>query len=114
VTLLQTKKTGNILAPTYQVYASGAAINDDKTWCQLRAFLASREYTPPLENPGRNIIPNTECGICYSVDHMRGLCPFPEIPNWKGPRGKYDPPLIELMGGKRNNEPMSNRNRTRD
>ena len=111
VKLLETKHKGGGLAPTFQVYASGASINEDRTWCQLRSYLASREYAIPFEDPGTIVIPAKECTICHGADHPRGLCPFPNIAGWNGPKGKEDDPLIDPRDGRRTNEQPANRDR---
>jgi hypothetical protein len=113
VKMLETRHKGGGLAPTFQVYASGAAINEDRTWCQLRSYLASREYSIPFEDPGTIVVPTNECTICHGADHPRGLCPFTTINGWNGPRGREDPPLVDPRVGRRNNAPLANRDRYR-
>lgn len=86
VSRLDTKLPGNTLAPVFNVYADGPLIGNDNTWSQIRAFLASREYTPQTQDPGTTIIAPYRCSICHAADHPRGLCPFPIIPGWNGPK----------------------------
>jgi hypothetical protein len=101
VTMLDTRNRGNALAPTFQVYAAGGTINEDRTWCQLRAYLASRDYIIPFEDPGINNVPSAECSLCHGGDHPRGLCPSPMTPGWNGPTRKNDPPLIDPATGRK-------------
>jgi hypothetical protein len=113
VTMLDTRNRGNILAPTFRVYAIGETINEDNTWCQLRSYLATRDYMIPFEDPGLVMLPSAECSLCHGADHPRGLCPFPLIPGWNGPTRRDDPPLIDPTTGRRGNEFRSNRDRNR-
>ncbi|KAF8494912.1 hypothetical protein F5888DRAFT_1635838 [Russula emetica] len=112
VTILETRNRGNTLAPTFRVYAIGGAINEDRTWCQLRSYLAARDYVIPFEDPGINIIPKTECSLCHGADHPRGLCQFPTIRGWNGPTCREDPPLIDPNTSK-SSEPTFSRDRNR-
>lgn len=82
---LETKGPGDVDAPTFNVLAKGNYISDDGTWCLLKNFLATQEYALDFQDPGSAGMNFQRCSICYSVDHPRGLCPFPGITGWKGP-----------------------------
>jgi hypothetical protein len=112
--MIKTKNRGNIFAPTFQVYAIGAMINDNRTWCQLRSYLATRDYIIGFEDPGINVMPMIECSICHGADHPRGLCPFLS-PGWNGLTHKEDPPLIDPGTGRKigGHELPANRDRYR-
>jgi hypothetical protein len=79
------KTQGNTLSPRFSVLANGAFIPNDKLWSTLRQYFFSRSYALPMQSNGTNTLSPYHCGICHSVDHPRGLCPFPDIAGWKGP-----------------------------
>lgn len=82
---LDVKERGNILAPRFNIHAESKYIKDHNVWAQIRDFLASRQYTSNMLGRGTTRVAPYECGICYSVDHPRGLCPFPSVAGWNGP-----------------------------
>ena len=82
---LDTKRRGSALRPHFNVFAKGTLIGDDKTWTQIRSFLANRTYADKLLGFGTTKITPFHCTICHGVDHPRGLCPFPTIEGWNGP-----------------------------
>lgn len=87
VKLLPVKESGNILAPRFNVYANGSLITQEAVWKRLRNYLAGRIYASLLLDTGTTEVAPYLCGICHSVDHPRGLCPFPDIEGWNGPNG---------------------------
>ena len=82
---IDTRERGNVLAPMFKVFMPGALILDTCTWCHLRNYLASRSYSIQHQSPGTSIKPSKTCTICHSADHLRGLCPFPNVTGWNGP-----------------------------
>ncbi len=86
VTFLPVKKSGNILAPHFNVYANCSPILRQDVWIRLRDYLAGRVYASSMLGNGTTEIAPYNCGICRSVDHPTGLCPFPNIKGWNGPR----------------------------
>ena len=87
VKLLPIKESGNIFAPRFNIYANGSLILQEAVWKRLRNYLAGRVYTSLLLDTGTTEVAPYLCGICHSVDHPRGLCPFPNIEGWNGPSG---------------------------
>jgi hypothetical protein len=85
VTQLKIKSKGSALTPHFNIYTDGKSTTDEELWVNLRTFLASREYKLPLQGMGKVIKAPFTCGACHSVDHPRGLCPFPDIKGWNGP-----------------------------
>ncbi|KAG2121776.1 hypothetical protein BD769DRAFT_1671176 [Suillus cothurnatus] len=84
VELLDFKITGGLSAPRFNIFATSPT-NDAKTWTNLRGYLHLLEYPTGLE--GRGIAAALfPCQICHSLAHPRGLCPFPHIPQWNGPK----------------------------
>lgn len=81
---LDFKVSGGILLPRYNVFAVSPT-NSPAIWTKLRAYLHSLTYPSELEGSGTavNFIP---CPLCHSIAHPRGLCPFPNIPQWNGPK----------------------------
>lgn len=86
VTLLPVKKSGNILAPRFNVYATGSLVLRQAVWTRLRDYLAGRVYASLMLGNGTTEITPYHCGVCRSIDHPMGLCPFPKIKGWNGPR----------------------------
>lgn len=86
VARLDTKLRGNTIAPIYNIYANGSLITDDNTWSQIRAFYASRTYSLQAQDPGITVVAPFRCSICHAADHPRGLCPFPTVEGWNGPK----------------------------
>ncbi|KAH7906071.1 hypothetical protein BJ138DRAFT_1224252, partial [Hygrophoropsis aurantiaca] len=80
---IEWKITGGTSQPRYNVFAH-SPISNPKVWTKIRLFLRNLNYSAPLEGSGfyAAFIP---CQICNSLDHPRGLCPFPAINNWNGP-----------------------------
>jgi hypothetical protein len=89
---LATKGPGDVDTPTFNVLIKGNYINDDGTWCLLKNFLASQEYALDFQDPGIAGSNFQRCSICYSVDHPRGLCPFPHTDGWNGPTWRLPSP----------------------
>jgi hypothetical protein len=87
---LDTKEKGDKVKPHFNVYADSSLISTPRVWSQVRDFLASRDYTSTRIGSGKTIIAPNNCGICHSVDHPRGLCPFPKLPGWNGPFRSFD------------------------
>ena len=85
VTRLDTKSSGDSLQPRFNVYVSGSTISNDEAWLFLRDSLASLTYETLMEERGETLIIPYNCSLCHGVDHPRGLCPFPLVPNWNGP-----------------------------
>ena len=82
--------TKPILKPRFNIYVDSKHIRDFQIWTQIRNFLADRSYYTPTLDQGRTIIAPHNCGICHGVDHPRGLCSFPSLPGWKGPKCQTD------------------------
>ncbi|KAH9177339.1 hypothetical protein EDB89DRAFT_1902553 [Lactarius sanguifluus] len=83
---LDIKEAGNILKPRFNVYADCSNVSHDRLWSRLRAFLRSQSYTNSMEEYGTTEKTAFICSNCHSVDHPRGLCPFPGTPGWNGPK----------------------------
>ncbi|KAG2756085.1 hypothetical protein P692DRAFT_20934485 [Suillus brevipes Sb2] len=84
VELLDFKITGGLSAPRFNIFASSPT-NDAKTWTDLRGFLNILEYPTGLEGCGIAAA-LSPCQLCHSLAHPRGLCPFPQVPLWNGPK----------------------------
>jgi len=83
---LDIKTKGNCLSPSFNVYARGALLEDVNIWPKIRRYLAIRKYTNEELGCGHTDTTPYQCGICHSKDHLRGMCPFPAVKGWKGPR----------------------------
>ena len=84
---IDTKKKGGILAPKFNVYTETKDIHNGSTWSKMRNFLARKTYATTMLGRCSVVITPHNCSICHSVDHPRGFCPFPKVPNWNGPMG---------------------------
>ncbi|KAG2749055.1 hypothetical protein P692DRAFT_20648258, partial [Suillus brevipes Sb2] len=81
---LDFKIPGGLSVPRFNVFATSPT-NDAKTWTELRIYLSSLTYPTNLDGCGVATA-LFACQICHSLAHPRGLCPFPLIPNWNGPK----------------------------
>lgn len=83
---LDIRTSGNCLDPEFNVYAKGALFQDTKLWPKVRRFLANRTYANDELGQGSTTTSAHLCVICHGRDHPRGLCPFPLIDGWLGPK----------------------------
>jgi len=83
---LDIKTKGNHLNPSFNVYAKGALLEDVNIWPKLRRYLATRKYINEELGCGHTDTTPFHCSICHSKDHPRGMCPFPAVRGWRGPR----------------------------
>ncbi|KAH9016245.1 hypothetical protein EDB84DRAFT_1567349 [Lactarius hengduanensis] len=83
---LDIKEAGNVLKPRFNVHADCSNVSYDRLWSRLRAFLRSQKYSTSLEGHGTTEKTAYVCSNCHGVDHPRGLCPFPEVLGWNGPK----------------------------
>lgn len=84
---IDTKAKGGILCPKFNVYTETKDIHNGATWSKLRNYLAKRTYATTMLGQCSVVIAPHTCTICHSVDHPKGFCPFPNVPNWNGPTG---------------------------
>ena len=84
VRLLDVRSEGGQENPHYNVYADGEAIQNNKTWLELRKFLRNRLYKSNYHGDGKAKSFNFVCSLCHGNDHPRGLCAFPHVPGWNG------------------------------
>ena len=84
---LDIKEKKGALAPEFNVYADARYIQNSNVWDDLRNILASQEYHSTIVGQGSVRPRPFNCKVCHGVDHPSGLCPFPNIPGWKGPDG---------------------------
>ena len=96
---LDTKDSGNSANPRYNVYVNGSIIQKDDPWMKLRHFLADCKYTLYLQGKGTMEISLYMCRICHSVDHLRGLFPFPKIEGWNGPLWRLSQEMCRIIWG---------------
>ncbi|KIK36154.1 hypothetical protein CY34DRAFT_780647 [Suillus luteus UH-Slu-Lm8-n1] len=85
VELLDFKITGGLSVPRFNILAKSPT-NDTKAWTDLRGFLSKLAYPTNLDGCG-TATALFACQLCHSLAHPKGLCPFPLIPNWNGPKG---------------------------
>ncbi|KAG6371297.1 hypothetical protein JVT61DRAFT_9767 [Boletus reticuloceps] len=91
IQLLDIRRCGNVPAPRHNIFATLPTKNP-KTWHDLRTLFENIVYTDPLHGTGKKG-PIRQCQICHCVTHPRGLCPFPNIEGWLGPKINNPPPL---------------------
>ncbi|KAG1827671.1 hypothetical protein EV424DRAFT_1537254 [Suillus variegatus] len=89
VECLDFKANGGISLPCYIIFAVSPTSNPT-VWTKLQAYLHSLIYPLELEGSGTavNFIP---CPLCHSITHPHGLCPFPNVPLWNGPKHNVNP-----------------------
>ena len=98
------KVSGGLSLPRYNILADSPTSNPE-AWTKLRTYLLSLSYQSDLDGCGTivNFIP---CTLCHSIAHPWGLCPFPNIPLWNGPKHSMKPPATQNRGrgrGRHNN-----------
>ena len=88
---LDIKETGSTLHPHFNVYAGSTTFSSDKVWTKLRAYLFTAAYVSAIQ--GCATLENIpfHCSSCHGVDHPRGLCPFPNLQGWNGPKHEQNP-----------------------
>jgi hypothetical protein len=86
ITYLDIRTRGNALEPHFNVYAKGDLIRGTNTWTDLRRHLASRSYADPTQGQGTIKLTPFHCAACHVIDHPRGMCPFPALDGWNGPK----------------------------
>ncbi|KAF8256763.1 hypothetical protein EI94DRAFT_1710263 [Lactarius quietus] len=99
LTCLDIKRARDSLVPQYNVYANGRKVIELNIWSRIRRFLADRKYSARYLGTGTTDTKPFHCGICSSVDHPRGLCPFPGVEGWNGPKRRVN----ESMRGRNGN-----------
>jgi hypothetical protein len=87
---LDIKGEGGQEDPHFNVYADGEAIQNNKTWLELRSFLRNRLYKSNYHGDRKATEIDYICSLCHGHDHPRGLCFFPHVPGWNG--GGRNPP----------------------
>ncbi|KAF8494743.1 hypothetical protein F5888DRAFT_1636030 [Russula emetica] len=97
VKYLDYKTIGDILQPHFNVYATGSIIKSDNIWLYLRDYLADCTYATSMQGQGFTNTAPFHCTLCHGVDHPRGLCPFPDITGWNGPK-KQRPSNVNRRG----------------
>jgi hypothetical protein len=85
IKLLDIRGDKNALRPHYNIHADNSLIPNPDLWCQVRALLARHSYFTISLGRGVTCFTAFKCSICHGADHPRGLCPFTEVPGWKGP-----------------------------
>ena len=83
---LDIKVAGNALHPHFNVYADCSQFSDDKIWSRIRSYLFSAAYISSIQGRATTEKIPFRCSCCHGVDHPRGLCPFPNLTGWNGPR----------------------------
>ena len=88
VTKLDKLLKGGTPKTMFNVYTNGDIINDTKSWKAIRKHLAERSYRCAHMGIGVIEVTPHHCGLCHGADHPQGMCPFPSIEGWKGPKRK--------------------------
>lgn len=84
VELLDFKITGGISVPHFNILVKSPT-NNAQTWTDLRSVLSALNYPTSLNGCGTATL-LFACQLCHSLAHPRGLCPFPSVPMWNGPK----------------------------
>jgi hypothetical protein len=79
---LDTKDISSMLAPHFNIYADCTNFSYDKLWSCLRTFLEGCAYMTKLKEDTNTERSPYQCSCCHSIDHPRGLCPFPNLTGW--------------------------------
>lgn len=81
---LDFKVTGGLSVPRFNIFTVSPT-NDVKTWTDIRGYLHLLEYPTGLDGCSMPVA-LFPCQICHSLAHPCGLCPFPNILQWNGPK----------------------------
>ncbi|KAG1875987.1 hypothetical protein C8R48DRAFT_768830 [Suillus tomentosus] len=81
---LDFKVTGGVSVPRFDVFTISSIYNA-KAWTDLCSHLHVLDYPTGLDGCG-SAVAMTTCPICHSIAHPCGLCPFPNVPSWNGPK----------------------------
>jgi len=81
---LDFRVSGGIAVPRFNIFARSPTQNAE-AWTKLRSFLRILTYPTGLDGCGAAVAVSP-CPLCHSTAHPRGLCPFPGIPLWNGPK----------------------------
>lgn len=79
------KAVGGVLTTCFTILADGPVLKEDTYWYKIRSILSQMAYTSHMNGTG-TVLEALHCNICHTVDHPRGLCPFLNLPGWKGPK----------------------------
>ena len=91
ISLLKTCGSGAAAEPTFNIYMNSSLFDDVTSWSNLRTHLVNRKYHSNKLGRGYAVIAPYHCGLCHGVDHPRGMCPFPDIEGWRGPKERREP-----------------------
>ena len=91
--LVDFKEAGGIPSPRFNIFTESPTTKL-KAWSEIKKFLftiACPSLLIGTGHPTRTFY----CHICHSLTHPRGLCPFPSLPGWKGPKHAQEraPPM---------------------
>ena len=82
--LVDFKEPGRVPSPRFNIFTKSPT-TELKAWSEIKKLLftiACPSLLIGTGHPTRTFY----CHICHSLTHPRGLCPFPLIPGWKGPK----------------------------
>ncbi|KAF7792796.1 hypothetical protein EIP86_003895 [Pleurotus ostreatoroseus] len=94
--VLRVKDSDGFEAPEFCLYLSLPDVRPE-AFSSFRNAFAKLKFSDPLIGNGC-FIPPTEstCGICHGADHPRGMCPYPTIPGWHGPKHQPERPALDV------------------
>lgn len=74
-----------IPTPRFNVFSDFLPSTDPYAWTDVHLALKALPY--PSEYDGTGVYTRlAPCSLCRSYTHPTGLCPFPNIPGWNGPK----------------------------
>jgi hypothetical protein len=88
---LEIKTEGGRDDPHFNVYTNSSLLSNAEMWMETQNFLHRRTYRSSILGHGQVILDKFHCHLCHGKDHPKGLCPFPKIPGWKGPKRPIRP-----------------------
>jgi hypothetical protein len=84
VRLVEIKQERGHKDPHFNIFANSELIPDINIWLDTCNFFHERTYCSLTLGRGQVKIGLFHCCLCHSKDHLKGLCPFPQLPGWKG------------------------------
>ena len=82
--LVDFKEPGGVPSPRFNIFTKSPT-TELKAWSEIKKLLFTITCPSLLIGTGHPTR-TFYCHICHSLTHPRGLCPFPLIPGWKGPK----------------------------
>jgi len=69
VTLLKIRDRSSTLTLHFNIYVDRKSMSDEELWVNLHMYLASQDYSLPLQGKGKVAKAPFICRACHGIDH---------------------------------------------